>query len=148
MSEEDIIKAGITAVKSGDLTRAASLFARVVKENPSSERGWFLLGMSCSTLEQREYCLRRVLAINPNHSESRKQLAGIGTACAHCVASCLGFARAKTLQPSETTCFKVRPACKPSGVSSLPPLLLYMKMTQDTAEEVMSRQSLPMKSLF
>ena len=77
MSEEDIIKAGISAVKSGDLTRAASLFAQIVKENPSSERGWFLLGMSCATLEQREYCLRRVLAINPNHSDARKQLAGL-----------------------------------------------------------------------
>lgn len=75
MSEEDNIKAGITAVKSGNLTRAASLFAQVVKANPSSERGWFLLGMSCSTLEQREYCLRRVLAINPGHSEAKKQLA-------------------------------------------------------------------------
>jgi hypothetical protein len=77
VSEEDIIRAGITAVKSGDLTRAASLFAQVVKANPASERGWFLLGMSCSTLEQREYCLRRVLAINPNHSEARKQLASL-----------------------------------------------------------------------
>ena len=77
MSEEDNIKAGIIAVKSGDLPRAASLFAQVVKTNPSSERGWFLLGMSCATLEQREYCLRRVLAINPNHADARKQLAGL-----------------------------------------------------------------------
>jgi pimeloyl-ACP methyl ester carboxylesterase len=77
VSEEDIIKAGITAIKSGDLTRAASLFAQIVKENPSSERGWFLLGMSCATLEQREYCLRRVLAINPNHSDARQQLTNL-----------------------------------------------------------------------
>jgi len=75
MSEEDIIKTGVAAIKSGDLPQAASLFAQVVKANPLSERGWFLLGMSCSTLEQREYCLRRVLVINPNHAEARKQLA-------------------------------------------------------------------------
>jgi len=77
VSEEEIIKEGIAAARSGDLTRAASLFAQVVKTNPSSERGWFLLGMSCSTLEQREYCLRRVLDINPNHADARKYLAAL-----------------------------------------------------------------------
>src|SRR5258705_5358492 len=74
VSEKENIEAGITAIKSGNMPRAASLFAQVVKENPSSEQGWFLLGMSCATTEQREYCLQRVLTLNPNNSEARKQL--------------------------------------------------------------------------
>ena len=74
MSEKENLEAGIAAIKSGDMPRAVSLFAQVVKENPLSERGWFLLGMICSTPDQREYCLRRVLVLNPNNSEARRQL--------------------------------------------------------------------------
>ncbi len=74
MSEEEILKAGISAAKSGDRTKAGSLFAQVVKLNPSSEAGWFYLAMCCSTAEQREYCFRRVLEINPNNSQARQKL--------------------------------------------------------------------------
>jgi pimeloyl-ACP methyl ester carboxylesterase len=79
VTEDEIIKAGVAAIKSGDMTRAASIFAQVVKLNPSSERGWFLLGMSCSTTEQREYCLRRVVAINPNNQDAKRQLASLSS---------------------------------------------------------------------
>ncbi len=74
MSEADILKAGISAFQSGDRARAAALFAQVVKQNPTSEQGWYMLGMSVSTPEQREYCLKRVLAINPNNQHARRQL--------------------------------------------------------------------------
>jgi pimeloyl-ACP methyl ester carboxylesterase len=74
MSEEELLKTGIAAAKAGDMARAASLFAQVVKENPSSERGWYFLAMSCSAPDQREYCLRRVLALNPNNADAIKQL--------------------------------------------------------------------------
>jgi hypothetical protein len=77
MSEEEILKAGIAAARAGNMTQAAELFARVVRGNPSSEQGWFLLGMSSATAEQREYCLRRTLAINPNHTEAMKRLSGM-----------------------------------------------------------------------
>lgn len=74
MSEADILKAGISAFQSGDLAKAAALFAQVVKQNPTSEQGWYMLGMSVSSPEQREYCLKRVLAINPNNQHARRQL--------------------------------------------------------------------------
>jgi len=74
VSEEEILKAGISAAKSGDRTKAASLFAQVVKINPASEAGWFYLAMCCPTAEQREYCFRRVLEINPNNSQARQKL--------------------------------------------------------------------------
>jgi len=74
LSTEEILRAGIAAARSGDLERAKGLFARVVKADPASEQGWLLLGMCCSVREQREYCFQRVLAINPNNSEARRQL--------------------------------------------------------------------------
>ena len=75
MTEADSIKAGISALQSGDRAKAATLFAQVVKQNPMSEQGWFLLGMSVASHEQREYCLKRALAINPNNEHARRQLA-------------------------------------------------------------------------
>ncbi len=75
MSEDQILQAGIAALKSGDKARAMSLFAQLVKEHPNSERGWFLLGMSVTSAEQRDYCFQRVLTINPNNQDVKKQLA-------------------------------------------------------------------------
>ncbi len=74
MSTEEILRAGIAAARSGELERARGLFAQVVTVDPASEQGWLLLGLCCSVREQREYCFRRVLAINPNNSEARRQL--------------------------------------------------------------------------
>jgi pimeloyl-ACP methyl ester carboxylesterase len=77
VQEEEILKAGISAARSGDRTRAASLFAQVVKLNPSSEQGWFYLGMCRSAPDEREYCFRRVLALNPNHLDAKRELVSL-----------------------------------------------------------------------
>ncbi|MBI5841104.1 MAG: alpha/beta fold hydrolase [Chloroflexi bacterium] len=74
MSKEEILQAGITAARLGGTTKAASLFAQVVKIDPSSEQGWLWLGKCCSAPDQREYCFRRVLALNPNNLDARQQL--------------------------------------------------------------------------
>lgn len=75
MSTEEILRTGIAAAKAGDLERAAACFVRVVQADPSSEQGWFLLGMCRSDPGQRRYCLQRVLEINPNNRQAREQLA-------------------------------------------------------------------------
>jgi pimeloyl-ACP methyl ester carboxylesterase len=74
MSKEENLRAGIAAAKAGDRARAAALFAQVVKEDPHSEQGWYLLGFCSIAPERREYCFRRVLALNPDHAEAKKQL--------------------------------------------------------------------------
>ncbi len=74
MSNEDTLRAGIAAAKSGDLARAAALFAEVVQADPLSEQGWLWLGKCLSARDRREYCFRRVLALNPNNYEARSQL--------------------------------------------------------------------------
>ena len=75
MSTEEILKAGIAAAEAGDLARATALFAEVVKIDPSSEQGWLGLGFCVSAPDQREYCFRRVLALNPNNRNAKEQLA-------------------------------------------------------------------------
>jgi len=74
VSEQEILQAGVTAFKSGDKQKAASILSQLVKEYPGSERGWYLLGMCVSTLEQRQYCYRQVLKINPNNPDAKKKL--------------------------------------------------------------------------
>lgn len=75
MSEQEYLQAGVTAFKSGNRQKAASILSQLVKEYPRSERGWYLLGMCVSTTEQRQYCYRQVLKINPHNPDAKKQLA-------------------------------------------------------------------------
>ncbi len=75
MSEQEFLQAGIAAIKSGDRQRASTILAQLIKEHPQSEKGWYLLGMCVPNDEQRQYCFRRVLTINPNNVDAKKQLA-------------------------------------------------------------------------
>ena len=77
MQEQELLNAGIDAARSGDRTQAGRIFAQVVKINPSSEKGWFYLGMCLTEPDRREYCFRKVLGLNPNHAEARKQLSAV-----------------------------------------------------------------------
>jgi hypothetical protein len=74
MANDALLQAALTAARAGDLEEAASLFARLVKEEPSSEQGWLGLGFCFSDHTQREYCFRRVLAINQNNTQARQAL--------------------------------------------------------------------------
>lgn len=74
MTTDDLLRAGIEAARAGDLERAANYFAHVVQADPASEKGWYGLGMCLTQPERRVFCLRRVLALNPNHMQARAQL--------------------------------------------------------------------------
>jgi pimeloyl-ACP methyl ester carboxylesterase len=74
MSENTLLRAGLAESKAGNTEEAARIFARLVKENPTSEQGWLALGFCCSDKKQREYCFRRVLAINPGNTQARHEL--------------------------------------------------------------------------
>ena len=75
MSEQQLIQAGISALQANDKQKAFSIFAQVVQQYPLSERGWFLLGMSTDDIQRRTYCLQKVLSLNPNHADAKKQIA-------------------------------------------------------------------------
>jgi pimeloyl-ACP methyl ester carboxylesterase len=74
MTKEENLQAGIAAARTGDLARAASFFAKVVKEDPGSEQGWFLLASCLSDPERRKFCYRRVLALNPGNTQAARLL--------------------------------------------------------------------------
>ena len=76
MQNDDMLQAGIAAAKAGDLARANSLLAQVVRADPRSEEGWLWLGRSRTSPEQRAFCFNQVLAINPANLEARQELRG------------------------------------------------------------------------
>lgn len=75
MSEQELLQAGLSALKANDKERASSILAQLVRQYPQSERGWFLLGMSMDAPDKRAFCLQRALTINPNNADAKKQLA-------------------------------------------------------------------------
>lgn len=74
MTTEELLQAGIAAAKAGDIATASTLLIQVVQTNPNSEWGWLWLGLCRTASEQRAYCFRRVLALNPQNAEARHQM--------------------------------------------------------------------------
>src|SRR6266542_6829074 len=74
MNTEELRRAGITAARAGDIATASKLLMQVVQSDPNSELGWLWLGLCRTVPQQREYCFRRVLAINPQNSEAERQI--------------------------------------------------------------------------
>ncbi|MCC6297826.1 MAG: alpha/beta fold hydrolase [Anaerolineales bacterium] len=74
MSTNDLLQAGIEAAQKGDHATASKLFVQVVQSDPYSELGWLWLGYTRTASDQREHCFRRVLQINPNNVEAKRQM--------------------------------------------------------------------------
>lgn len=74
MSTEELLKAGIAAAKANDSVSASNLLSQVVRADPNSELGWLWLGYCRDVPQQREYCFRKALSINPENVEARRQI--------------------------------------------------------------------------
>lgn len=74
MTTEELLRAGIEAAKTNDIAKASKLLVQVVQSDPKSELGWLWLGYCRTVPEQREYCFRQVLSINPQNSEAKRQI--------------------------------------------------------------------------
>src|SRR5688572_15383875 len=74
MTTEQLLTAGIAAAKAKDIAEASKLLVQVVQTDPNSELGWLWLGLCRTAPQQREYCFRRVLFINPHNQDSKRQL--------------------------------------------------------------------------
>jgi tetratricopeptide (TPR) repeat protein len=64
----------IRAYKSGEKQKAQKLLARLVKAEPNNEDAWLLLAGCIENSEQKQYCLKRVLKINPNNARAKQSL--------------------------------------------------------------------------
>jgi tetratricopeptide (TPR) repeat protein len=74
----DDLGLGKQALGEGNRDLAISYFARYIQTNPASEEAWLCLGRCVNEPERREYCYRRVLALNPLNPEAREGLSALG----------------------------------------------------------------------
>jgi hypothetical protein len=68
------LQSAIKLVKSGDKQSARQLLLEILKSDPHNEKAWLWLSACVDTIEQRKYCLEKVLAINPNNVEVHNAL--------------------------------------------------------------------------
>jgi len=79
MSEiENLLRAGVTALKAGELDKARKLLTQVIKIDEQNERAWLWLSGAVKTKEERRVCLENVLTINPDNEMAKKGLTKLG----------------------------------------------------------------------
>lgn len=68
------LEQAIRAYKSGEKQKAQKILAPLVKAEPNNEDAWLLLASCVENSEQKQYCLKRVLKINPNNARAKQAL--------------------------------------------------------------------------
>jgi len=76
-TRDPLLTQGIAAVKAGDKSTARRLLSQATQRDPTAEAGWLWLTAVLDTPQSKAYCLRRVLALNPNNSAALKGLAAL-----------------------------------------------------------------------
>ncbi len=71
---DDLLQKGVNSYKSGDHETARKLFISATKQNPDSERAWGWLYYVCKTDQERIYCLRKIVKINPHNLKAQEIL--------------------------------------------------------------------------
>ncbi len=81
MSEEQAIQflqQGIAAAKAGRNEEARQLLQNAIRLNPTSEPAWLWLSSVARDQQERIFCLRQLLQINPEHEQALKGLKALG----------------------------------------------------------------------
>jgi hypothetical protein len=69
------LQQAITLIKSGDKQNGQLLLAKILKAEPRNETAWLWMSSVVANDEQRCYCLKQVLTINPSNRLAKKGLA-------------------------------------------------------------------------
>jgi hypothetical protein len=77
-TRDSLLAQGIAAAKAGDKGAARRLLTGAVRRNPDSEAAWLWLSSVLDTPQGKAFCLRRVLALDPDNQIARKGLAALG----------------------------------------------------------------------
>lgn len=62
------------ALKSGEQTRAQSILAELLANEPNNDQAWLWLAVSIDDREKKRYCLNRALSIRPDNELARRAL--------------------------------------------------------------------------
>jgi tricorn protease-like protein len=72
-----LLQTAIQAIKSGDRATGQRLLAEALRADPGNEQAWLWMSGVVDSDEQRQQCLKRVLAINPANALARQGLAAL-----------------------------------------------------------------------
>ncbi|MGD8552401.1 MAG: hypothetical protein PVI81_02455 [Anaerolineales bacterium] len=68
------LRAGIEAARAGEIAKARAILSKVVLEKPRSIHAWWYLGQVVEDTNQRIYCFKKVLNLDPSHAGARAKL--------------------------------------------------------------------------
>lgn len=68
------LQTAIQLVKEGNKIEGGRILAKLVKVEPNNEQAWLWLSACVVPIEQKQYCLKQALRINPNNEDAKKQL--------------------------------------------------------------------------
>lgn len=71
---DQMLNKSIAAYKADDLTTASKLLAQVIKQDPNNEHAWLWLSGIVSSDAERLFCIKRLLAINPENEIAKHGL--------------------------------------------------------------------------
>jgi len=68
----DTLQSAIASIRSGDKETGKLLLAEVIRDDPRNETAWLWMSGAVDSVEERLYCLDRVLQINSNNDAARR----------------------------------------------------------------------------
>jgi tetratricopeptide (TPR) repeat protein len=74
---DDYMRRGVAAAKSGQRAQARELFDHVLTRDENNVQAWIWLGNVVETEEERETCLRKAQALDPNNESVRNALTAL-----------------------------------------------------------------------
>ena len=77
-SEQELYHQALTAIHSGDASKAREILTRLLKTDPKNVDYWLWMSAIVLTVKERVYCLRQVLAIDPENDEAAAGLRMVG----------------------------------------------------------------------
>src|SRR5215813_13635099 len=77
---KQLLQQGIAAARAGQQAQARKLLQEAVKRDPRSEPAWLWLSSVAQDDQERAFCLKQLLSINPNNENALKGLRQLGIA--------------------------------------------------------------------
>jgi hypothetical protein len=74
---DDLLQAGLEALRDGKKREARRIFGDLVREEPDNVAAWWYLAAVLDDAEQKVQCLRQVIRLKPAHEEARRMLASL-----------------------------------------------------------------------
>ncbi len=76
--DDDVLKQAMGLIIEGNKKSAGELLAGVVRSDPKNEMAWLYLSYCVELPDQKEYCLRKTLEINPDNQQAKQALIEFG----------------------------------------------------------------------